>query len=210
MLTSTLKAPTTGQSVLGLRGFFAAESLVSTLLITSRCRIIVNKPSLVTVRITTSLNSVPVVALFECPNETKSVSLLLKDAVIASNFDEDDSSTFLYTSLNSGSYVLAYGLKNTADADIQVGVFCNNPLRFCLYVCYNNEDNEVKERNDLPTVHCSRILLTKHVTVVMTHWNSSELQTNKQAFRLRKRLQHLVVIQDNNGEATIKQREENY
>ena len=177
--TSTLNAQTTGQSVLGLRGFFAAESLESILGMISRCRMYVSQPSLLTVKVTVSLDSVPVVALFACPNGTQPVSLLLKDAVIASKLEEDGSSTFLFTPLNSGYYVLAYGLKNTADADIQLGVFSNNPLRFYYNVCCNKEDSEVKGKNDWQVAHCSMILLMKYATVVATHWSSSELQTNK-------------------------------
>ncbi len=127
---STLNAQTTGQSVLGLRGFFAAESFYSFNRIMSRCRMYVSQSSLLTVKITVSLDSVPVVALFACPNGTQPVSLLLKDAVVSSKLEENDSSTFLFTPLNPGYYVLAYGLKNTADADMQLGVFSNNPLRF--------------------------------------------------------------------------------
>lgn len=145
---NTLIAQTTGQSVLGLRGFFAAETLIWVELIMSRCRMCFTQPSLLTVRITVSLGCVPVVALFSVPNGNQPPSLMLKDAVAASKLEENASSTFLFTSINPGYYMLAYGLKNTADADVQLGMFSNNPIRFYFSVYLKKEESEVKGKTD--------------------------------------------------------------
>lgn len=92
-------------------------------------------PSLITVKMAVSVESVPMIAVFPAANGRLPASMTLKDAIATSPQNEDGSSTFMSVQVNPGYYFIACGLMNTGNADAQVIVFSNNPLSFCFHVC---------------------------------------------------------------------------
>lgn len=132
-------------------------------------------PSLVTVKMAVSVDSVPMIGVFQAANGQLPASMMLKDAIATSPRNEDGSSTFMSLQVNPGYYFIACGLKNSGNADAQVVVFCNNPLTFCFRVCSGNKrgiesEKKLVDKGDIvPHLKERRVETTKVIVGRVAH-----------------------------------------
>ena len=87
-----------------------------------------------TMKMTTSLGCIPIIAVFTSKNGQLPLAMLDTNADVMSSKRETTSTTSLVCSLNPGYFYISYGLMHSNNGDVQLKIISNHPLHF-FYSC---------------------------------------------------------------------------